>query len=359
MNSVQKHKQFFASANGYGGFRSYFDDIFKSEKFTKIFVLKGGPGTDKSTFIKRMIAGLSKYGPQLEEFVCSSDRNSLDGVIARFKNACFAIVDGTAPHERDAIIPGAVDEVVNLGECFDINRLESARDDIIALNRKKSCAYKEAYSDLAISSFLEGKYEAEISKIYDYNAARAAAIELISEFNESYFASFEYRLISSFSKSGYDVLKISDADPSRSWTVFGDRTAQKIFMKIVSNIALSENKCSHCFPNCLAEDAVDAIRFSDSEYVMTSEAGNAQRCFDTDQFVNLGCKTVSEDYLATLREDQKKYEELARKSLEVASEYHFKLEEIYTPAVNFSKTDDIYNRVFEKIISLIEARNSH
>ena len=47
---------------------------------------------------------------------CSSDNNSLDGiVIPKLK---IAILDGTA-HVVDPVFPGVVDEIINLGQFWD------------------------------------------------------------------------------------------------------------------------------------------------------------------------------------------------------------------------------------------------
>ena len=45
-------KKFFAAANSFNGFVSYFDCIFDSKDFSKIYVLKGGPGTGKSSLMR-------------------------------------------------------------------------------------------------------------------------------------------------------------------------------------------------------------------------------------------------------------------------------------------------------------------
>ena len=137
-------RSYFAAANGYSGFRSYFNDIFISEKFKRIFILKGGPGTGKSTLMKRVVHFADCEGMDYEKIHCSSDPYSLDGVIINTNGKRYAIIDGTAPHERDAVIPGAIDTIVNLGDSFNISSLESKRDEIIHLNQKKKKAYKKA-----------------------------------------------------------------------------------------------------------------------------------------------------------------------------------------------------------------------
>ena len=40
--------KYFAAANTYKGFISYFDTVFDPEKVSRLYVLKGGPGTGKT-----------------------------------------------------------------------------------------------------------------------------------------------------------------------------------------------------------------------------------------------------------------------------------------------------------------------
>ena len=136
-------KEYYASANGYKGFHSYFDSIFNSPEFKKIFVLKGGPGTGKSTFLKKVCNFAKANNLDFEIFRCSSDPKSLDGVIINNGEVRVAILDGTSPHERDAVIPGAIDEIVNLGEAWNSEALENSREKILKWHHAKSDSYKK------------------------------------------------------------------------------------------------------------------------------------------------------------------------------------------------------------------------
>ena len=135
-------KNYFAAANGFSGFRSYFGEIFKSEKFKQVYVLKGGPGTGKSSLMKRIADTALKREIDHDKIFCSSDPSSLDGVIVHTDSGDYALIDGTAPHERDAIIPGAIDVLINIGENFDKMALVKRRDEILKLNSKKKMRTK-------------------------------------------------------------------------------------------------------------------------------------------------------------------------------------------------------------------------
>ena len=78
---VKTEFKYFAAANGYKGFKSYFPTIFNPREYDKIFILKGGPGTGKSTIMKSIANELYDNGAKVESIHCSSDPQSLDGVI--------------------------------------------------------------------------------------------------------------------------------------------------------------------------------------------------------------------------------------------------------------------------------------
>jgi MoxR-like ATPase len=98
---MAKHKvrNMFAGGNTSKGFFSFFSYIINWEVAGRVFILKGGPGAGKSTFIKRTAEKMQEYGYDIEYFHCSSDNESLDGVA--FPDINVALVDGTAPHADD------------------------------------------------------------------------------------------------------------------------------------------------------------------------------------------------------------------------------------------------------------------
>ena len=49
---------FFAAANGYSGFKSIFDSVFDRKISTRTFIIKGGPGTGKSSLMRNLHMGM-------------------------------------------------------------------------------------------------------------------------------------------------------------------------------------------------------------------------------------------------------------------------------------------------------------
>ncbi|MCT4593371.1 MAG: ATPase [Anaeromicrobium sp.] len=88
-------KRVFPGGNTGDGFYSYYDHIIDASSNRK-YVIKGGPGVGKSSFMKKIGYEMVDLGYDVEFHQCSSDNNSLDGlVIPKLK---VAFLDGTAPH---------------------------------------------------------------------------------------------------------------------------------------------------------------------------------------------------------------------------------------------------------------------
>ena len=139
----------FAASNSAEGFRNYYGDIFTDDRIDRLYIIKGGPGTGKSHFMRVVARHARGRGYEVTEYLCSSDPTSLDGLLLT-KEGCptVGLLDGTAPHVREPSIPGARDEMVNLGDFWDPRCLSDRRDTIAALGRSKATAYSRAYACL-------------------------------------------------------------------------------------------------------------------------------------------------------------------------------------------------------------------
>ena len=110
-------RSLFPGAMGPEGFISCFDHLIDETKLKRMLILKGGPGVGKSTFMRRIHAALCAEGEESTLYYCSGDPDSLDAVALPGRGVL--ILDGTAPHIVDPIIPGARDSLINLGAYLD------------------------------------------------------------------------------------------------------------------------------------------------------------------------------------------------------------------------------------------------
>ncbi len=141
-------RDFFAGGNTPQGFFSYYDYILPTEYAKKIICIKGGPGTGKSGLMKRAV---QKYEARysVEQMHCSSDPNSLDGVVV--PELGLAIIDGTAPHVVDPKYPGGVDRIFNAGDFWCEEAIAAHREDIISLNQTIARGYRDVYYYLKVA----------------------------------------------------------------------------------------------------------------------------------------------------------------------------------------------------------------
>ena len=146
MNNLQG-KHFFPGGNTSKGFYSFYKYILSQDDARRILCLKGGPGTGKSSLMKKVGEYFFNKGYSIEYHHCSSDNNSLDGIVIKDLNV--ALIDGTSPHIVDPITPGAVDEILNMGEALNIDMLSKHKKEILSLNKDISKCYKRAYRYLA------------------------------------------------------------------------------------------------------------------------------------------------------------------------------------------------------------------
>jgi len=91
----------FPGGNTPYGFYSFYDYIIEKDA-ARIFILKGGPGVGKSTFMHKIGEAMLEKGFDVEFHCCSSDNGSLDGIC--IPAIRVALIDGTAPQSVVTII---------------------------------------------------------------------------------------------------------------------------------------------------------------------------------------------------------------------------------------------------------------
>jgi len=181
-------RHMFAGANTTEGFVSFFDEILKVNT-NKVFIIKGGPGVGKSTFMKKISQDLLEKGYTLECFNCSSDPASLDALAV--PDLKVAIMDGTAPHVMEPRYPGAVDQLLNFGEYWDDELIAPNRDRIIECAEHGSWLFNTAYSQLREGRIAYNEWKSHIAKCLD----RSKYQHMVNSFVNELFDKFKNKEI--------------------------------------------------------------------------------------------------------------------------------------------------------------------
>lgn len=193
---------YFLGGTSPDGFRTKFADIIYDTDY-RTYIIKGGPGTGKSSLMKRVSSAFPKA--EKEFYYCSSDPNSLDAVV--FTKSRIVFVDGTAPHTFEPEYPGAVQQIVDLGNCWNSKMLQKNKPEIISkttdyLNYHGICRrYVIALSAVVDDIMQIGKIALNDEKIDGFTERFAKKI--LSKKQEFEEGRVLYRQLSALTPNGY------------------------------------------------------------------------------------------------------------------------------------------------------------
>ncbi len=143
---------YFLGANTPEGFRSEYATLQSDQRIKRLLIVKGGSGCGKSTLMKTLGARAEEYGWAVERVLCSSDPDSLDGLV--IPELGLALVDGTAPHVVEPALCGCGANYLNLGRCYREEVLRPLIPAIRAAKAANTACYSPAYGCLRAASAL-------------------------------------------------------------------------------------------------------------------------------------------------------------------------------------------------------------
>jgi len=135
----------FLGANSREGFASLYD-AFPGEPGAYLHIIKGGPGTGKSSFMRRIGAAAEARGLDVTYILCSGDPHSLDGVYLPALRQGW--VDGTAPHALEPRGFGVDADYLNLGRFCRTPLPADDREAVVSLTTAYRACYRDAYRSL-------------------------------------------------------------------------------------------------------------------------------------------------------------------------------------------------------------------
>lgn len=206
MSAFQAPVRFFLGSNTPVGFVGTTETLYTPDGW-RVYLLKSGAGTGKSTLLRRVYEQLTADGETAEVFCCSSDPSSLDAV--RFPDRRLCLIDGTAPHSIEPSYWGAVEQVIPLSLCM--GQLYDSAPTVIALTDEKRTLHHRCCRHLrAASSLLSDGRRIEKECLNHEKVCRCAHHLAVSEWQngktEGEPLSSEIRFLSAFTPDGWITL---------------------------------------------------------------------------------------------------------------------------------------------------------
>ena len=338
--------RFFLGANTKSGFSSLYDGLIDPAAGDFLWVIKGGPGCGKSSFMKRIGAAAERAGLRAEYILCSGDPDSLDAV--RLPEAHVAYVDGTAPHVIEAAFPGASSLYLDMSRFLDTGALRAFLPQITDLNRRYKALYGAAYAQLAATAPLLPKNRPGLctDAVFDQlsRRARSLAARELRPLNKS--AAVTHRFLSANSCRGRIML-------TDTLTAYCDRLFLLDNVLGLGHLALKQ------LASLAAARGYDAIVCHDplepeklEALLLPERALGFLAAEDAKLSLSLPCRRVHLDQLtvasltpeqrASLRQRKKESRALlsaATETLAQAKALHDELEAVYHPYVDFAGAD--------------------
>ncbi len=341
---------FFMGANSEKGFVPYTDSLYDADT---LYIIKGGPGTGKSTLMKNAKKEAEKIGCLCESYYCSSDSGSLDGLkIKNPKNGKTAsFCDGTAPHEKDLSLPAAKDDILFLGAFWDRKGLKNEADRLKILKEKKKEGYSLAYHILSAIGKLEDAKNEIIYKYCDLDAARELASALLfGMYGEKYQKSL--RPITAITMKGFASLSSFAFAKDTKYTKISDYVGtSSLLLKAIANEAKRHALPTVVCPSPIRPDIADAVYLPTEKrcFILSALLTQQEKRAKSTKSLIKAIPKAETEYLREIDKKKKELLSLAYSFLSIAREAHFETEEIYGRYIDFDKKEQYEKEELKKI----------
>lgn len=352
--------KFFLAANSYKGFVSKFENLYNSEENKMAYIIKGGPGTGKSTLMKKVSKKGIELGEETELIYCSSDPSSLDAVIFPDKGVCIA--DGTPPHVMEPKYPGVCDTILNLCESFDNEKLFNRKEEIIEVVRENKEYHDKCKKYLNICGILMNNISNEIKKNINTDKLNSFCDRFIKKEYKSLGNSDnikeKVRFISGFTPEGiifFDETIDNMCEEDRVF-VLNDKygTASKMILERCRKLLLKEGISIITCLNPLSTSDIECIIVPEyrSAIMWKEKADYKERNYKKINVNRFIYKEKMREIKNRLKFEKKMYDNLlseATENLRNAKKVHDRIESFYSDAVNYKKINRITNNLINEI----------
>lgn len=339
-------RRYFAASNSCVGFRNYYGDIFTDTRTDRLYIIKGGPGTGKSHFMKVVARRARTLGYAVTEYACSSDPASLDGILLE-KEECptIGMLDGTAPHVREPVLPGVQEEIINLGAFWNRKHLTGQSGTIRALGAGKSSAYDRAYAYLAAAGEVDRAVESRMDRCICQERLTALASRFLRHQPKGERFTPLIALRCAVSMSGKACLStFEEISSAMGGMILLPEDAYGLGYRLTAAMLAISKEKNHTVQisyHPVYPQKIDGLLYPDTGLsVLVGEAnppdGAMARTVSLRRYVNPDVFRSVRGELRRAMALRDRLAESALRELAEAAAFHFDLEKIYSAAMDFS-----------------------
>ena len=327
--------EYFLGANSSRGFYSLYSEFCSGED-DYLHIIKGGPGTGKSGFMRRIGKAAEERGYDVEYVLCSGDPDSLDGVYIPSLHRGW--VDGTAPHITEPRCFGFDSDYVNLGQ-FCTTPLSASKKHYVnqLCSRYKAC-YSSAYDFMKAAALLRKERISTALRPEIMSKVRRRIQDILESTGEKSTknAVLTPRFLHALCCKG-DVHLNNTVNNlcKQHYVVSGDVGAVSTVMRIAAELASAYTSRLIVCPDPLEPELFDAVLLPELSLAFVSSAyglEGAKQLLDGDILPD----PAGNDCTAL----DKSVRSLALGRLRQAKELHDELEGFYKAAMDFAALDE-------------------
>jgi len=350
-----KVRKLFPGANTANGSFNFFDNIIQGD-INRIFCFKGGPGVGKSSLMRKIAKEFIDNGYDVELHHCPSDPSSLDAIL--IKELKVVLLDATAPHVIDPKDPGAVDEIINLGDFWNTDNLEKQKEEIIEVGKDISASFRRAYKFLKAAEPIYLDIEEKYSNAMNFGAINLFTDKFIDNLFKDIPNSEKYKKERHL--FGTAITPVGHIDYTDSilnqvkkiYYLNGEiGTGKTTFLRKVYEKAVQKGMAVEVYHYPLIKEKLETIIIKDLDVAITvSPIFKDREKIDFNQFIN---KAKIDKYEEEIEFDKKVFNELIDygiANLKIAKAKHDIIEAYYIPNMRFDEVEKLKEELINRIL---------
>ncbi|MDS1030600.1 hypothetical protein RDV78_08985 [Bacillota bacterium LX-D] len=342
----------FAGTYSPKGYCTYLPELVKGLK--KVFILKGPPGTGKSTLIYHVGMIMMEKGYNIDLLSSSTDQDAFEGVIV--SELKLAIIDGSPPHTVDPLYPGVVEEIINLGDLWEAEKLHAHLEEIVDNFNQREANLQKATQYLETAKEIYDNLSSINQSNVDINQIKDLSEKLLGEIFAHPQPQIKHLFVNGLTAKGLvDYIDNITAHCSRRYIIKSDPgTGKDIIIKKIIGEAIKQGYQVEAFHGAYDPEAIELVLLNqlsiaivciNSSYMLNNRSGD--RIIDLQQFLQGGneeAQKVRLEFDLTVAQ--------AVKCLAEVQKTNEKLESYYSKAMDFTLLEKLQETILSKASTL-------